>query len=124
MTKPVTSIAFMMLVEEGKVALADPLVKYCPEFKDTGVFVAGGGNVPFLTRPPASPIRMVDLLRHTAGLTYGFQERTPVDAAYRQARIDDFDADYTMDSFLADLPKIPLPFEQTRNRSGREKVGQ
>lgn len=51
MTKPVTSIAFMMLVEEGKVALSDPLVKFCPEFRDTGVFVAGGGNVPFLTRP-------------------------------------------------------------------------
>ena len=111
MTKPITSIAFMMLVEEGKVALSDPLVKFCPEFKDTGVFVAGGGNVPFLTRPPAQPIRMVDLLRHTSGLTYGFQERTPVDAAYRKARIDDFDADYTMDSFIADLAKIPLQFD-------------
>lgn len=111
MTKPVTSIAFMMLVEEGKVALSDPLVKFCPEFRDTGVFVAGGGNVPFLTRPPASPIRMVDLLRHTAGLTYGFQERTPVDAAYRKARIDDFDADYTMDSFIEGLAKIPLQFD-------------
>ena len=111
MTKPITSIAFMMLVEGGKVALSDPLVKYCPEFRDTGVFVAGGGNVPFLTRPPTSPIRMVDLLRHTAGLTYGFQERTPVDAAYRKARIDDFDADYTMDSFIADLAKIPLQFD-------------
>ncbi len=83
MTKPITSTAFMMLVEEGKVALSDPLVKFCPEFKDTGVFVAGGGNVPFLTRPPVRPILMVDLLRHTAGLTYSFQERTPVDAAYR-----------------------------------------
>ena len=111
MTKPITSIAFMMLIEEGKVALSDPLVKFCPEFRDTGVFVAGGGNVPFLTRPPASPIRMVDLLRHTSGLTYGFQERTPVDAAYRKARIDDFDADYTMDSFIADLAKIPLQFD-------------
>ena len=93
MTKPITSIAFMMLVEEGKVALSTPLVKICPEFADTGVFVAGGGNVPFLTRPPMQPIRMVDLLRHTSGLTYGFQERTPVDAAYRKARIDDFDAE-------------------------------
>ena len=111
MTKPITSIAFMMLVEEGKVALSDPLVKFCPEFSDTGVFVAGGGNVPFLTRPPAQPIRMVDLLRHTSGLTYGFQERTPVDAAYRKARIDDFDADYSMDSFIADLAKIPLQFD-------------
>src|SRR3546814_11285291 len=76
MTKPITSIAFMMLLEEGKVALSDPLTKFCPEFKDTGVFVAGGGNVPFLTRPPVRPILMVDLLRHTSGLTYSFQERT------------------------------------------------
>src|SRR3546814_11644298 len=45
MTKPITSIAFMMLLEEGKVALSDPLTKFCLEFKDTGVFVAGGGNV-------------------------------------------------------------------------------
>jgi CubicO group peptidase (beta-lactamase class C family) len=111
MTKPVTSIAFMMLVEEGKVALGDPLVKFCPEFRDTGVFVAGGGNIPFVTRPPTVPIRMVDLLRHTSGLTYGFQERTPVDAAYRKARIDDFDAAYTMDSFIEGLAKIPLQFD-------------
>lgn len=111
MTKPITSIVFMMLVEEGKVALSHPLVKYCPEFSNTGVFVAGGGNVPFLTRPPLSPILMVDLLRHTSGLTYGFQERTPVDAAYRKNKIDDFDADYTMDSFLAGLAKIPLQFD-------------
>jgi CubicO group peptidase (beta-lactamase class C family) len=111
MTKPVTSIAFMMLVEEGKVALGDPLVKFCPEFKDTGVFVAGGGNIPFVTRPPATPIRMIDLLRHTSGLTYGFQERTPVDAAYRKARIDDFDAAFTMDSFIERLAKIPLQFD-------------
>lgn len=111
MTKPITSVAFMMLVEEGKVALSDPLTKFCPEFESTGVFVAGGGNVPFLTRPPTQPIRMVDLLRHTAGLTYGFQERTPVDAAYRKARIDDFDADYTMDSFIEGLAKIPLQFD-------------
>ncbi|MBL0769671.1 beta-lactamase family protein [Sphingopyxis sp. DHUNG17] len=111
MTKPITSIAFMMLLEEGKVALSDPLVKFCPEFKNTGVFVAGGGNIPFVTRPPAAPIRMLDLLRHTSGLTYGFQERTPVDAAYRKARIDDFDAHYTMDSFIAELAKFPLQFD-------------
>lgn len=54
---------------------------------------------------------MVDLLRHTAGLTYSFQERTPVDAAYRKTKIDDFDADYTMDSFIAGLAKIPLQFD-------------
>src|SRR3546814_10251148 len=95
MTKPITSIAFMMLLEEGKVALSDPLTKFCPEFKDTGVFVAGGGNVPFLTRPPVRQILMVDLLRHTSGLTYSFQERTTVDAAYRKTKIADLDGTST-----------------------------
>ena len=111
MTKPVTSIAIMMLVEEGRIALSDPLVKYCPEFADTGVFVAGGGAIPFVTRRPAQPIRILDLLRHTAGLTYGFQERNPVDAAYRTAKIDDFDADFTMDGFIAKLASLPLLFD-------------
>src|SRR3546814_16882619 len=109
----------MMLLEEGKVALSYPLTKFCPEFKDTGVFVAGGGNVPFLTRPPVRPILMVDLLRHTSGLTYSFQERTPVDAAYRKTKIDDFDADFDLNGFIAALAKIPLKFEPgaTRNYS-------
>lgn len=111
MTKPVTSIVAMMLVEEGRMALADPLVKYCPEFASTGVFVAGGGAIPFVTRPPTAPIRIRDLLRHTAGFTYGFQERNPVDAAYRSAKIDDFDADFTMDSFVAKIAKMPLLFD-------------
>ena len=62
--------------------------------------------------PEAMAIRqfIFRLWRQTA-LTYGFQERTPVDAAYRKARIDDFDADYTMDSFIADLARIPLQFD-------------
>jgi len=111
MTKPITSVALMMLVEEGRVALTDPVVKYCPEFSETGVFVAGGGAIPFVTRRPSSPIRILDLLRHTAGFTYGFQERNPVDAAYRAARIDDFDADVTMDSFIAKLASFPLLFD-------------
>lgn len=111
MTKPVTSLAIMMLVEEGRIALSDSLVKYCPEFANTGVFVAGGGAIPFVTRPPASPVRILDLLRHTAGFTYGFQERNPVDAAYRAARIDDFDADMTMDGFIAKLATFPLLFD-------------
>jgi CubicO group peptidase (beta-lactamase class C family) len=111
MTKPITSIAFMMLVEEGKASLDDPLTKYCPEFANTGVYVAGGGAMPFVTRPPSTPIRMVDILRHTAGLTYSFQERTLVDQAYRKTKIDDFDAAYSMDSFIGELAKIPLLFD-------------
>ena len=86
MTKPLTSVAFMMLVEQGLVAIDEPVAKYIPEWKDLGVFVAGTAPA-FLTRPPSRPMLIVDLLRHTAGLTYGFQQRSNVDAAYREMKI-------------------------------------
>ena len=111
MTKPITSIVFMQLVEEGKVALSHNVASFLPEFKDIGVFVSGGGNAPFVTRPAASPMRMVDLLRHTSGLTYGFQERNPMDAAYRALKLDDFQGKRTLDEFIAELAKIPLQFD-------------
>jgi CubicO group peptidase (beta-lactamase class C family) len=86
MTKPLTSVAFMMLVEEGRVALDEPVHNYIPEWKGLGVFLAGT-NPAFLTRPPTRPMLIVDLLRHTSGLTYGFQQRSNVDAAYRENKI-------------------------------------
>lgn len=111
MTKPVTSIAFMQLVEQGKIALSDPVAKYIPEFANLGVFVAGGGGTsPFLTRPLATPLRVIDLLRHTAGFTYGFQERTNVDAAYRAADLDGW-GKHDNDGFIEKLSKIPLEFD-------------
>jgi CubicO group peptidase (beta-lactamase class C family) len=85
MTKPITTVAFMMLVEEGRVALDEPVHKYIPEWANLGVFQAGV-TAPFLTKPPARPMQIIDLLRHTSGLTYGFQQRTNVDAAYRVLR--------------------------------------
>ena len=90
MTKPLTSVAFMMLVEEGRVALDEPVHKYIPEWKNLGVFVAGT-HPAFLTRPPTRPMLIVDLLRHTSGLTYGFQQRGNVDAAYRENKIGEVD---------------------------------
>ena len=111
MTKPITSIVFMQLVEEGKVALSHSVASFLPEFKDIGVFVSGGGNVPFVTRPPTTAMKMVDLLRHTSGLTYGFQERNPMDAAYRTLKLDDFHGKRNLDEFVAELAKIPLQFD-------------
>ncbi|MCC7393710.1 MAG: beta-lactamase family protein [Sphingomonadaceae bacterium] len=111
MTKPITSILFMMLVEEGKVALSHKVANFLPEFEQTGVFLAGGGGRPFDTRPPANPMTMLDLLRHTSGLTYGFQERTPVDAAYRKTKIDDFHSERSLDQFIAELAALPLEFD-------------
>jgi CubicO group peptidase (beta-lactamase class C family) len=106
MTKPITSVAFMMLFEEGRVALDDPVHKYIPEWKNLGVFVAGSAPA-FVTRPPARPMLIVDLLRHTSGLTYGFQQRSNVDAAYRAAKPTNTG---TWDTMIEDLSKIPLEF--------------
>jgi CubicO group peptidase (beta-lactamase class C family) len=109
MTKPITSIAFMMLFEEGRVALDEPVHKYIPEWKDLGVFQAGTAPA-FLTRPPSRPMLIVDLLRHTSGLTYGFQQRSNVDAAYREMKIGEVEKAGTLDSMISDLAKIPLEF--------------
>jgi CubicO group peptidase (beta-lactamase class C family) len=109
MTKPITSVAFMMLVEEGRVALDEPVHKYIPEWKGIGVY-QGGVAAPFLTRPPARPMLVIDLLRHTSGLTYGFQQRTNVDAAYRAQKIGEIEKAGTMQSMITDLAGIPLEF--------------
>src|SRR4051794_4759892 len=106
MTKPITSVAFMMLVEEGRVALDEPVHKYIPEWKNLGVFVAGSSPA-FLTRPPSRPMQIVDLLRHTSGLTYGFQQRSNVDAGYREKKIAETG---TLQSMIDDLAKTPLEF--------------
>jgi CubicO group peptidase (beta-lactamase class C family) len=110
MTKPVTSIAFMQLVEQGKVALSEPVAKYIPEFANLGVFVSGGGNQPFVTRPPSTRLNLVDLMRHTSGFTYSFQERTPVDAAYRKTELEHWGKNDTK-SFIDHLAVIPLEFD-------------
>lgn len=110
MTKPITSVAFMQLVEQGKVALTDPVAKYIPEFAKLGVFVAGGGNIPFVSRPPTTPMRIADVLRHTTGFTYSFQERSNVDAAYRKTEVESWTKN-TSQSFVDTLAKIPLEFD-------------
>lgn len=109
MTKPITSVAFMMLVEEGRVALDEPVHRYIPEWKNLGVFQGGAAPL-FQTRPPARPMLIVDLLRHTSGLTYGFQLRTNVDAAYRDRKIGEIEKAGTMRSMVEDLAAIPLEF--------------
>ena len=110
MTKPITSVAFMQLVEQGKVALTDPVAKYIPEFAKLGVFVGGGGNVPFITRAPTTQMRVVDLLRHTAGFTYSFQEQGNVDAAYRKTDVESWSKN-TSQSVIDTLAQIPLEFD-------------
>lgn len=110
MTKPITSVAFMQLVEEGLVAVDTPVHHVLPEFKGVGVYNGGGAGVPFVTRPTAEPMRMLDLLRHTSGLTYGFQNRSNVDAAYRREKLGEWHGGDNLAGFIAKLGALPLEF--------------
>lgn len=109
MTKPVTSVAFMMLVEEGLVALDDPVHRFIPQWRDLGVY-EGGMLETFRTRRSAAPMRMVDLLRHTSGLTYGIHQRTNVDAAYRKLGLAEFGTRLALPDMIEALTNLPLEF--------------
>ncbi len=109
MTKPITSVAFMMLVEEGLVALDDPVHRFIPSWRGLQVYVAGLPGA-YQTRPTDAPMRIVDLLRHTSGLTYGFQTRTNVDAAYRHRKIEPFEQTAGLQGFVDALAELPLEF--------------
>ncbi len=109
MTKPITSVAFMMLVEEGLVALDDPVHRFIPSWRGLQVFEAGLPGT-FQTRPTDAPMRIVDLLRHTSGLTYGFQTRTNVDAAYRHRKVEPFEQIGGLQGFVDALAELPLEF--------------
>ncbi|HEV2532741.1 serine hydrolase domain-containing protein [Phenylobacterium sp.] len=108
MTKPIACVALMTLVEEGLIALDEPVAKYIPAWKDLGVFAAGTG--PYMTTPPERPMQVVDLLRHTSGLTYGFQSRTNIDAAYRKAKVENMFGEHDLEGMIAELAKLPLEF--------------
>ncbi len=103
MTKPITSVAFMMLLEAGKVALDTPVANIIPEFADLRVGQANRAK-------PKRPMLMIDLLRHTSGLTYGLQRQTAIDARYRKLGLDEFQQPRTSDRFIADLATLPLEF--------------
>jgi CubicO group peptidase (beta-lactamase class C family) len=84
MTKPITSVAAMILYEEGAFELTDPVSAFIPSFADVSVFT-GGSDIRPLTAPATEPVRIWHLLTHTSGLTYGFLRAHPVDARYREA---------------------------------------
>jgi CubicO group peptidase (beta-lactamase class C family) len=87
MTKPVTSVAAMMLYEEGAFQLTDPVSRFIPSFAGVRVYTGGSDQRP-VTVPATEPVRIWHLLTHTAGLTYGFHRTHPVDAMYRAAGFD------------------------------------
>ena len=109
MTKPVTSVALMMLVEEGLIALDDPVSRYIPSWKDLGVYT-GGFMETFQIRAPGRPMMVVDLLRHTSGLTYGFQQQTNIDAAYRKLKLAEDLRSGTLAEMVETLATLPLQF--------------
>jgi CubicO group peptidase (beta-lactamase class C family) len=110
MTKPVTSVAFMQLVEQCKVALDDPVSRVIPEFADLRVYAGGGGSLPFALGHKTAPIRFVDLLTHMSGLTYGLQNRTNIDAVYRDHNLDFARSRHDSDGFIKILADLPLEF--------------
>ncbi len=110
MTKPITSLAFMMLVEAGRTSLDQPVHTIVPELAGARVYQGGGGDAPFATVEPERPMQMIDLLRHSSGLTYDFQERTAVDAAYRKRGLTTLRGKLGLAEFAAALGEVPLEF--------------
>jgi CubicO group peptidase (beta-lactamase class C family) len=111
MTKPIASVALMMLYEHGHFQLDDPVHRWIPAWRNLGVF-AGGSPPEFLTEPCERPMTVRDLLTHTSGLTYGFMERTPVDRAYRSLGIGAFGKLFPGDlaEMVQALAGLPLEF--------------
>ncbi|REJ73056.1 MAG: class A beta-lactamase-related serine hydrolase [Acidobacteria bacterium] len=111
MTKPITAVAVMMLYEEGKFFLNDPIGKYIPQLADLEVMTltADGEGEEGATRKPKGPVTIKQLLNFTAGFTYGIFGNTPVDAMYRNAGI--LFADRDLEHFVTKLGEIPLQFE-------------
>ena len=109
MTKPIVSVATMMLVEEGRIFLADPVSKYLPELANLKVGVErvdATGNRVLDIVPATREMTVHDLLRHTAGLTYGFEGKSLVKDEYKKNRLDG--VELTAAAWIEQLSKLPL----------------
>jgi CubicO group peptidase (beta-lactamase class C family) len=111
MTKPITSVAAMMLYEQGAFELTDPISRWLPEFSEPRVYTAGPATKP-ATVPATEPIRVWHLLTHTAGLTYGFHNTHVTDEIYRNAGFG-FGAPSGLDlaGVVAGWAALPLAFQ-------------
>jgi CubicO group peptidase (beta-lactamase class C family) len=116
MSKPITAVALMMLVEEGLIGLDDIVHSHIPEWKNLGVYSSGMPSLlpdappSFLTTPVQRAMKVVDLATHTSGLTYGFMMRSAVDAAYRRAKVVDRETPGGLQGMVGQLAQIPLDF--------------
>lgn len=108
MTKPITSIAMMQLYEQGRFLLDDPVHKYIPAWKNLRVYKSGV-YPNFLTTPATTTMTIRDLFTHMSGLTYGFMNRTNVDAAYRELGLDG-SQNLTLEALVNQLGELPLEF--------------
>jgi CubicO group peptidase (beta-lactamase class C family) len=107
MTKPVTSMAALMLLEEGRFALTDPIARWAPEFKDMRVLRSPKG--PLVETDPAERlITFEDLLTHRSGLTYGAFHQGPIRKALADALGGDIDSDVSPDDWIRRLAALPL----------------
>ncbi|MFD9316513.1 serine hydrolase domain-containing protein [Streptomyces sp. NPDC057456] len=111
MTKPVTSVAALILVEEGRLRLDDPVADHLPAFADQRVYT-GGSGADLTTRPVGQPLLVRHLMTHTAGLTFAFYHCHPVDALYREAGLESAvlpgsDLAGTVEAYA----RLPLQFE-------------
>ena len=114
MSKPITVVAALMLWEQGRFVLSDPIAKFMPQFADPKVGVPranpAGGDTPVLDLVAAQrPISVQDLMRHSSGLTYGFFGDTLVKRAYLDAKI--FADDPTNAEFVDRVAKLPLAYQ-------------
>jgi CubicO group peptidase (beta-lactamase class C family) len=111
MSKPITSVAAMMLFEEGAFELLTPVSRFIPSFANARVYLRGSAQKP-LTVPVAEPVRVWHLLTHTAGLTYGFHHAHAVDEAYRAAGYEwSSPEDTDLAAACDDWARLPLAFE-------------
>ena len=109
MTKAITAVTSMMLLEEGKIKLDDPISKYIPSFANVKVGVekkAEDGTTTLDLVPPDRPPTVLDLMRHTSGITYGFYGDSMVRKAYRAANI--YQGDFDLAEFAERIAKLPL----------------
>ncbi|MEZ4701250.1 MAG: serine hydrolase domain-containing protein [Rhodothermales bacterium] len=107
MTKPITSVAALMLVEEGRMALDDPIVRWAPEFADMRVLRSPDGLLDDTT-PAERPITVGDLLTHRAGFTYADFHTGPIAHAYAEALGGDIDSPCSPDAWIEALARLPL----------------
>jgi CubicO group peptidase (beta-lactamase class C family) len=110
MTKPLTSVGLLMLYEQARFQLDDPVHRFIPSWRDLRVFVSGN-HPTWKTTPVERPMTIRDLLTHTSGLTYGFMQHTNVDAAYRALGVGDTARPgYALRDMIAELAELPLVF--------------